>query len=388
MTTRTEPERSAPARHTPFETWVLEEGLTVSQQQVIPDMRTAELAPWERTGVAATLLDMAPNLPSKAAFLRQQSTSRYLCEIPPGGTYKEERHLYEEVFYVVSGRGAISVWHEGSPKHTFEWQAGSVFSIPLNAWHELYNASGEEPARLYAMFTAPMVFNIYGSREFIFNTNATFPERFDPDDETYFSGRAERVRHRLMKTNFISNVRVLDLDDHGRRGPGTNMHAVLANGHMVCHLSEFPGQTYKKAHTADPSRTRAGLNSEVAYLFLDGEGYDLQWGLDVVPGRGVPFDRIDYREGSLLTPGPGFHQHFNATTEPIRYVVLRFGSLDGGARQEEPREQAEPREVRDERGPRQIEFDEEDPAVWDLFSAELAKRGLKPKMEEYVGKRA
>ncbi|MCI0888069.1 MAG: hypothetical protein J4N28_00450, partial [Chloroflexi bacterium] len=221
------------------------------------------------------------------------------------------------------------------------------------------------------------------NREFIFNTNATFPERFDPDDETYFSGKAERVRDRLMKTNFIANVRVLDLDDHGRRGPGTNMHAVLANGHMICHLSEFPGQTYKKAHTGDPSRTRAGLNSEVAYLFLDGEGYDLQWGLGVAPGPGVPFERVDYHEGSLLTPGPGFHQHFNATTDPIRYLVLRFGTLDGGVR-----EAPEPPKAQDERNARQIEFDKEDPAVWDLFVEELGKRGLTPNMEEYVGKRA
>ncbi len=365
--------RAEPAHYTPFETWVLAEGLTVTQQQVIPDMRTAELAPWDRTGINATLLDMSPNLPSKTAFLRQQSTSRYLCEIPPGGTYKAERHLYEEVFFVVSGRGAISVWHEGSPKHTFEWQAGSVFSIPLNAWHELYNASGEEPARLYAMFTAPMVFNIYGNREFIFNTNATFPERFDPDDETYFSGKAERVRHRLMKTNFIANVRVLDLDDHGRRGPGSTVYAVMANGHFICHTSEFPAQTYKKAHDAGRAeRHQAGLTSEVAYLFLTGEGYDLQWGPGIAPGPGVPFERLDYRAGTLLTPGDGFHQHFNASTEPIRYTVLRFGS---------------PELLGTGRGvwPPQIEFDEEDPAVWETFVAELDKHGLEPRMEGYRG---
>ena len=353
---------------TAFERWVRSEGLAITQEQLIPDVHTLELEPWERTGVNATLLDFV-NHPPEDGSLFHQGTSRYMCEIPTGGTYKAERHMYEEIFYVISGRGATTVWYDGSPKQTFEWAEGSVFSIPLNAWHELYNASGDEPARLYACFTAPMVFNMYASAEFIFNCTATFPERFDPYDETYFSGKSVRLQDRLVKTNFISNVRTMGLDNHGTRGPGTNMHAVMANGHFICHLSEFPGQTYKKAHNAGESvRHRAGLTSEVAYLFLNGEGYDLQWDLGVSPGAGVPFERVDYRAGTLLTPGDGFHQHFNATTDPIRYVVLRFGSPEllgrGGGQM-----------------PPQIEFDDEDPAVWETFVAELEKRGLKPQMQ-------
>ena len=33
--------------------------------------------------------------------------------------------------------------------------------------------------------------------------------------------------------------------------------------------------------------------------------------------------------------------------------------------------------------PPQIEFDDEDPAVWELFVEELSKRGLEPRMEGY-----
>ncbi len=120
----------------------------------------------------------------------------------------------------------------------------------------------------------------------------------------------------------------------------------------------------------------AGLTSEVAYLFLNGEGYDIQWSWATMPGPGVPFERLDYKAGTLLTPGSGYHQHFNATTDPIRYVVLRFGSpelLGQGS-------------TRGVTKPPQIEFDEEDPAVWETFVEELASRGLEPKMQEYKGK--
>ena len=35
--------------------------------------------------------------------------------------------------------------------------------------------------------------------------------------------------------------------------------------------------------------------------------------------------------------------------------------------------------------PPQIEFDEEAPAVWEVFVAELAKNGLEPRMDGYRG---
>ena len=89
-----------------FERWVLSEGLSITQQQLIPDVLTHELEPWERTGVNATLLDLTPAPPREGALLVHQGTSRYLCEIPAGGKYNAERHMYEEIFYVIAGRGA------------------------------------------------------------------------------------------------------------------------------------------------------------------------------------------------------------------------------------------------------------------------------------------
>ena len=276
-------------KHTPFERWVASEGLKVIQQQVIPDIRAVDLEAVGRTGCDGALLDLTPYPIEEGDVLTNDGTSRYLCDIPPGGTFRAERHMYEEMFFVVSGRGDATVWYPDSPKQTFEWQEGSVFSIPLNTWHELYNGSGDTPARLYAAFNAPTVFNLYNSEQFIFNCDSTFPERFDPYDETYFSGKSEMIKERLVRTNFVSNVRNMTLDRMQYRGPGTNMHALMADGHFVCHLSEFPGLTYKKAHTATNNRTRAGLNSEVAYLFLS-EGFDLQWAPGINPGPGVPFE--------------------------------------------------------------------------------------------------
>ncbi|MCH2532016.1 MAG: cupin domain-containing protein [Dehalococcoidia bacterium] len=366
-------ERYEPWTLTPYEKWVSDEGLAVHTQQLVPDINTIEVANWERTGTKAALLDLTGE-PLDGALVNNQGTIRFVCDIPPGGSFKLERHMYEEIFFVVKGRGATAVWYEGTPKHTFEWQTGSVFSIPLNSWHEIYNASGDETARLYGATNAPTAFNLYGSPEFIFDCPMTFPDRFDPNDELYFSGKSTKLEDRFMETNFIPNVYNVNLDRWTARGPGANMMINMANGHFICHLSEFPAGTYKKAHTSEANRKKAGLVSDVAYLFLSGDGYDLQWPEGVYPSPGTEWEQLSYKAGTLMSPGPGYHQHFNCSAEPIRYLVLRYGN---------PRFAGYVGTRYKETGGPQIQFKEEDPAIRLHFEKELASRGAVSHMENY-----
>ena len=357
---------------TPYEKWVYDEGISVLTQQMVDDIQTVELQPWERTGCNAALLDLTDD-PVEGSIINSPGTIRYLCDIPPGGTFNAEKHMYEEIFYVVKGQGATTVWNEGGPKHTFEWKEGSVFSIPLNAWHEIYNGQGYETARLYAATNAPTAFNLYASPELVFDCPMVFPERFNAEDPRYFSGEERKLEDRFAETNFIADVRGVQLDRWEARGPGANMMYLMAGGHLICHVSEFPRGTYKKAHTGEYPRISAGLVSGVAYLFLNGEGYDVQWPAGVQPAPGVPLERIDYHGGSLVSPGSGYHQHFNLSREPLRYLVLRFGNPRyTGARGARYRNT----------GGIQIEFEDEDPAVRAMFLDELAERGIESGMPE------
>jgi hypothetical protein len=62
--------------------------------------------------------------------------------------------------YVVEGRGTTEVWQEGDTrKHVFEWQKGSMFSIPINAWYRLVNATSDG-ALLIAGTTAPNIIDM------------------------------------------------------------------------------------------------------------------------------------------------------------------------------------------------------------------------------------
>ena len=355
-------ERYEPWTHTPFENWVVDEGLKVVQGQSIADVHAVELAPWTRTGCETIIIDLTAD-PFEGVLINNSAMVYYLHEIAPSSTYKVERHMYEEMFFVLKGRGATIVWYDDGPKQTFEWQEGSVFSIPLNAWHEIYNGSGEESARLFASTNAPAVFDLFASPELVFNCPMSFRDRFDPTDELYFSGKTTKLEDRYMETNFIPNAHAVSLDRWALRGPGANMMIAMAGGNFICHLSEFPANSYKKAHTQE-IRRRRGLAGNVAYLMLSGEGYDLQWPFGVKPGPGVPWDMLDYRKGSLLTSGVGYHQHFNIGDEPIRYIVLRQGN---------PRYVGAVGAAFKDSGGSNIEFEDEDPAIRELFEAR--KRG-------------
>ena len=359
---------------TPFEDWVQSEGLKVITTHTVHDIVTEPLEPWERTGCDGVLLDMTQQ-PSDRAWINNQGTIRYLVEIPPGGTFKAERHMYEEVFYVAKGRGATVVWYEGSPKLTFEWQEDSAFAIPLNAWHEIYNASGTETVRLYAATNMPTAINLYRSPEFVFNCPNTFPERFDPNDETYFSGKSTPLGNRFSwsLSNFVPSVLNMALLDSTGRGQAAGGHVLMAGGSIVCHVSEFPIGSYKKAHgfggtgATTGGVARTGLSSENSYLFLSGEGYDLQWGAGERPGPGVEPARYDFKKGSLMTNGSGGHQHFNASDEPARYLVLRYAVFSAGG-------------LRTGRAPQganeQIDYEDEDRSIRALFEEECAKHGV------------
>ena len=70
---------------------------------------------------------------------------------------------------MVEGRGSTEVWLDGDTKrHVFEWQKGSLFSIPVNAMHRIVNASSA-PALLLAGTTAPNLMNLINNVGAIFD---------------------------------------------------------------------------------------------------------------------------------------------------------------------------------------------------------------------------
>jgi hypothetical protein len=164
----------------------------------------------------------------------------------------------------------------------------------------------------------------------------------------------------------------MPLDGWSDRGPGSNAMIAMSDGQLICHISEFPSGTYKKAHSHHIQYARRHIVTGGAMILMaSGKGYDLQWPPDKSPSRGT-WERIDWKEGALLSAGRGYHQHFNTGREPARYVVLRVGN---------PRYSGALGKRYKQTGGEQIEFENEDPSIREVFLEELKKYGVQPSME-------
>src|SRR5690349_4990525 len=154
---------------TPYAFWQETEGIPAYGGYWLEDVRTTELGEWQRMG-------------GRGAFVNLNGAGMncdaYICEIPARRELHPERHLYEEIILILSGQGATVIWNEGGPKHTLEWQEGSLFSPPLNTWHQHFNADASRPARFIALTNAPQAINQFRNLDFIFNNPFVFADRF------------------------------------------------------------------------------------------------------------------------------------------------------------------------------------------------------------------
>ena len=155
----------ATEKDTPYTRWVRGEGLDIIGAHYVPNLHTVELKPWARRGGRGVFINHEAS---------RTSNDCYVCEIPPAGKLAPQRQLFEEMILVLDGRGSTTVWNDAGARITFEWKAGALFAIPLNAWHQHFNGSGREPARYVAVTNAPPVINLYEDIDFVFSTKHDF----------------------------------------------------------------------------------------------------------------------------------------------------------------------------------------------------------------------
>ena len=333
-----------------YQKWVVTEGIPIIREFYIPDIRHVPLQPWERMGGLGVYLNLVGT---------GDVNDAYLCEIPAGKSLKPQRHLFEELIYVVRGRGATSVWFDNGPKHTFEWQAGSLFSPPLNTPHQHFNGSGNEPARFLSVTTAPVVMNLFHNLDFVFANPFEFRDRYSGDEE-YFSGQGRLYPGRIWDSNFVADVKSIALHEWKERGAGArNVMLELSENILAALVSEFPIGTYKKAH-------RHGPGNHV--IILGGTGYSLMW------PEGSAMQKYPWYEGSVIVPPENwFHQHFNSGNTPVRYLALRWA----GSKKYRGNRKAYGVDESVKSGGDQIDYQDEIPQIHEEFEAALAQAGAR-----------
>jgi gentisate 1,2-dioxygenase len=278
---------------------------------------------------------------------------------------------------VVVGHGSTTVETYDGQTHSFEWGPKSLFALPLNCKYQHFNGAGTERARLYSCNDLPLVINLYRNDAFVFGNDSKFPERESGAD--YFSGEGEMIPkmpgRNMWETNFVPALDTFELIKWEKRGAGgSNIMFSLADGTMHAHMSVMPVGTYKKGH-------RHGADFHV--MCATGEGYSMLWyDYEKDPVR------VDWDHGVVFAPPDQmFHQHFNTSPNPARYLAIAMGSLRYPMMAEKKRVWLG-MDVSLNDGGNQIEYENQHKDVHKVYLDSLLRTGAKSNMSKFVDESA
>ncbi|MEA2640748.1 MAG: hypothetical protein QOF51_2142 [Chloroflexota bacterium] len=358
METATQPQEAQPvlawSTVSAYDRWAESVGIPIHSGYFIPDARTVELGRWDERECDAAFLKLAG---------QEGVTEARVSELRPGATMPPLRFAIDEAVYILSGQGQTTIWAEGGPKRSFEWQAHSMFLVPRNHYYQFANMSGTQPARLLHFSHMPLAMNVLPDPHFYFNDPYQPPQAIAADDfyaeAKVGSGDGPTAGRGYWVGNFFPDMTAWDhLDPFRNRGAGGRVVTVaFPTSTIHAHMSVFPKQTYKKAHRHGPG---------VTIVIPSGEGFSVMW----PEGQDKIF--IPWHEGSVFVPpNRWFHQHFNLGREDARYLALHSPrTLTGRSERVEDL-------ARD-----QIEYAQEDPWIRETFKAELAKHNMTSAMPD------
>lgn len=337
-----------------YRRWIEAQGVPIHHTYFVDDLRTIEVGPWEERECNAAFVVLTG---------QEYQMETRITEIPPGQTLPPLKFSLDDVVYVLSGRGLATIWTEGGPKKTFEWQPHSLFLIPRNYFHQLGNAQGNQPARLLHYNYLPIGMSLIPEPKYFFNNPALEPDAdiFGGEEHDVYSeakliqaARREGGRSGSWVASFFPDLLAWEnLGSMGGRGPGA-FSSNLAFPNTTTLRAGLPIMapgSYKKAHAH---------GSGVAIVIPGAEGMSIMW----QPGEEKKV--FPWHEGSFFAPpNMWFHQHFALSATPAHYLTLH------PARNIEPRGSGRKNS---------IGFSEEEPWIRETYEAELAKRGLKSLM--------
>ncbi len=256
----------------PYDDWARAEGAPIHRGAAI-DLVSLDTRPWPRFGVNGAIC----HLDGHDDFL-----ALFVFDLAPGASSAPARHLYEEIFYGLSGRGIAEIDLPGGETTTMEWGPQTLFSAPMNARVRLRNTSPSR-ARVASINDIRYLMSLYRNERFLFDTPMEFPER---------------------------------ASGHYARDCATGAAGAisLANGSIGADLFDIASGEYARAE-------RQMFGSLL--LGVAGDGMTLSWEDDAEAAS-----RTKWRHGVACSPaGMTFHQHFNIGSSPARYLRMELGGV-------------------------------------------------------------
>lgn len=260
--------------------WAKGEGVPIVTAGAV-DLLSAQVAPWSRFGTNGAIF----HLVGRGDFL-----TLFLFELAPEAKSAQQRHLYEEVFYVLSGRGATVIESADGRTSRLAWETGSLFTVPMNARHHHINES-DRPARLASVNDLRYFFNVFRNEAFVFANEASFPERVTR------SGRRDGAR---LETEQAIDLTTVAID-------GAPLDMTFAHGSVGATAHEIaPGARLDAPHI-DTGCFLLGVSGTIKLHQGD--------------------TRLDLRPGAVTAVLPDTaYQLSNPAKQATRLLAVRMGS--------------------------------------------------------------
>jgi oxalate decarboxylase/phosphoglucose isomerase-like protein (cupin superfamily) len=371
MVTDNRPEPIDYWRNHAYDIWLATQDVPIFKGYYCEDARLLERGYWDLRGCPACVISLEGHRGLEHV---------YVLEIPPGETIKPFKMAVEEVIYVFEGQGLATVWAEGHPKITFEWQKHSLFRIPPGYYYQLSNARGDQSAITLHVSLLPLALGTNPDTDYFFNnpyvdlkqmygnegfySAAAQPVRLSGGGSFSSGARAEtgpdepdgstppRVQRAGMRWygNFFPDLSVWDkLEVGGGAGRLSYRGGIFFPGSAFStSLMVLPARRYRAAHRHAAGVTIVGVQEATGYVLMWQEGGEYM----VCP----------WQEGAVFVPPyHWYHMHMNSGSVENRQLRIRA-----------PRPGANPTADPN----RSIKFFDQDPSIRKKFEEELAKRGL------------
>ena len=260
----------------PYLNWANAEGVPIVEGATL-DLLALETKPWARFGMNGAIC----HVEGRCDYL-----SAFLFELTPGQSSAPVRHLYEDCFYVLDGKGVSEIELSNGERCEIGWGPGMVFTTPINATCRL-KADGASRARLLSLNDMRYLMGLYRNEAFLF------------DNASPMSARQAKALEASLHVDLA----------------GLNGGAALQLGDSAI------GADYIRL--AQGARTQAQRQMQGAHLLCaSGEA-------TIVSCLDATSERITtrLRHGCLMgLTGMMFHQHRNLGAEPVGLLKVELGS--------------------------------------------------------------
>ena len=363
----------------PYDRFMEAEGVPCYRGIGVKKVQDLPMLPWKRLGGKGTYIQL---------YGTEGLWGMYVVEVPAGGALNVERHVYEKQVFVIEGRGSTEVWNEGqTKKQTFEWQKGSLFSIPLNAYHRFVNATNA-PALILCGTSAPNIINLVDNLRFVFDCPFNFTDRYSGENDYFIQKddiEPDPVRGLAMKrTNYMADIINTELPLDNRRSPGyRRIQPEMGAQRFHLWIGQHENGRYSKAHKH---------TSSAVLICVKGKGYTYTWpdGLGMTPwkdGKGDKVLRQDYEPIGLVSAAPmsgdWYHQHFGVSKDPLRLTAWFGPNNHDAMRPGVPGEaMADVWAMDIDKGGKAVPYHLEDPYIRKEYEETLAKEGVASRMED------